>query len=458
MRDVKVNKMHRLFSICLPVVIVLTIIPMRLSAQVVELCEGASTAVMGGEYNVMNNVWGATTPQCLEVNLDSTYFKVSLSGHNNGSSVAAYPSIFKGCHWGWCTTKDNPMPVQVRKIESAPFTWVVNTDSASVTWNAALDIWFGQTGSGSVYSAEMMIWLDYHGGASPAGSKKATVVIGGLTWDLYFAILGQNYIAYKITSPVDSVNLDLRDFIDDAITRGYLYTPWYMHDIEAGFEIFSGGQGLTTYSFAADVGETATPVNYAPSSFRLQSPADGSAVDSMIVPFKWQKSVDPDLESVEYIVHLLGPASDTTIAGLDTNNFVFIGSKYLQPNTSYTWYVEATDKVDTTISTTQRTFSTPEALGVDFFGQLPDEFFLYQNYPNPFNPSTKISYTLKNSGTVRLSVYDLLGREVAVLANGAQRAGIHEAAFSGAGLASGLYFYRLQTTDEVITKKMTLMK
>jgi hypothetical protein len=88
----------------------------------------------------------------------------------------------------------------------------------------------------------------------------------------------------------------------------------------------------------------------------------------------------------------------------------------------------------------------------------PNAFALKQNYPNPFNPSTNISYTLTNSGKVRLSVYDLLGREVAVLANEIQTAGQHQVTFSANGLSSGVYFYKLQATNGVITKKMLLMK
>jgi uncharacterized protein YxjI len=90
--------------------------------------------------------------------------------------------------------------------------------------------------------------------------------------------------------------------------------------------------------------------------------------------------------------------------------------------------------------------------------QVPYRFELAQNYPNPFNPSTKIHYTLKNSGNVRLSVYDLLGREVAVLVNGARAAGSHEVTFSRPGLGSGVYFYKLQAGGQVMTKKMVLMK
>jgi hypothetical protein len=95
----------------------------------------------------------------------------------------------------------------------------------------------------------------------------------------------------------------------------------------------------------------------------------------------------------------------------------------------------------------------------------PTSFVLHQNYPNPFNPATKIPYTLRSNGWVRLSVYNLLGQEVAVLVDGIQDQGLHEAVFSGTGLGSGIYFYRLsvmplarQSAGGVITKKMALVR
>jgi len=88
----------------------------------------------------------------------------------------------------------------------------------------------------------------------------------------------------------------------------------------------------------------------------------------------------------------------------------------------------------------------------------PAEFKLSQNFPNPFNPTTNISYTLQKDVKVRLAVFDLLGREVAVLVNGVQNAGQHTVHFSGADMATGVYLYRLQVADEIITKKMVLVK
>ncbi len=78
---------------------------------------------------------------------------------------------------------------------------------------------------------------------------------------------------------------------------------------------------------------------------------------------------------------------------------------------------------------------------------LPAEFALEQNYPNPFNPSTVVRYQLPAASNVKLVVYDLLGREVAVLVNEWKAAGSHEVEFHATGLASGMYMCRIQADD-----------
>jgi PKD repeat protein len=89
---------------------------------------------------------------------------------------------------------------------------------------------------------------------------------------------------------------------------------------------------------------------------------------------------------------------------------------------------------------------------------MPSEFILAQNYPNPFNPSTTIRYELPRTAHVTLGVYDILGRQVSVLLNEKRETGVHEAKFNGAGLSSGVYFYRLQAGDFVATKRLLLLK
>ena len=91
-------------------------------------------------------------------------------------------------------------------------------------------------------------------------------------------------------------------------------------------------------------------------------------------------------------------------------------------------------------------------------GELPAQFSLNQNYPNPFNPSTTINFELPRTSDVRLSVFDLLGRQVSVLVNERRDAGVHEVKFGGSNVAGGVYFYRLQAGDFVQTKKLVFLK
>jgi hypothetical protein len=83
---------------------------------------------------------------------------------------------------------------------------------------------------------------------------------------------------------------------------------------------------------------------------------------------------------------------------------------------------------------------------------------LHPNYPNPFNPVTEIRWTLNAGRHMRLSISDILGREIAVLVDGVMPAGEHRVSFDAGGLASGVYVMRLQAGDQVLTRKMVLVK
>jgi len=89
---------------------------------------------------------------------------------------------------------------------------------------------------------------------------------------------------------------------------------------------------------------------------------------------------------------------------------------------------------------------------------IPEKYFLYQNYPNPFNPTTTIRYQVRGSNYVTLKIYDLLGRDIAMLVNESQNAGIYEVQFSAESLSSGIYFYRLKAGDFNEIRKMVVVK
>lgn len=92
----------------------------------------------------------------------------------------------------------------------------------------------------------------------------------------------------------------------------------------------------------------------------------------------------------------------------------------------------------------------------EFF--LNRNFKLYQNYPNPFNPSTTISYHISREDFVSLKIYDILGREVAVLVNEFKLPGEYKVNFNNKELSSGIYFYKLQCRNYIDVKKMTIIK
>jgi hypothetical protein len=90
--------------------------------------------------------------------------------------------------------------------------------------------------------------------------------------------------------------------------------------------------------------------------------------------------------------------------------------------------------------------------------ELPSAFELHQNYPNPFNPTTVISYQLSAVSSVTLRVYDVLGREVAVLVNEKKPAGSYQVQWNAEGIPSGIYLYRLTSGTLSITRKLILLK
>jgi len=90
--------------------------------------------------------------------------------------------------------------------------------------------------------------------------------------------------------------------------------------------------------------------------------------------------------------------------------------------------------------------------------EIPENFQLHQNYPNPFNPTTTIAFDLDRPEMITLKVYNVLGREVGTLVDGHIQAGTYRVAFDGSDLASGVYFYRLTSATQTLTRKMVMLR
>jgi hypothetical protein len=99
----------------------------------------------------------------------------------------------------------------------------------------------------------------------------------------------------------------------------------------------------------------------------------------------------------------------------------------------------------------------PTNIGLETLEMIPQEFALQQNFPNPFNPTTTIRYGLPHQSHVTMTVHNTLGQQVVTLVGGEVDPGYHEVRFDGAGLTSGVYFYRIQADGFVQTKKLLVI-
>lgn len=221
------------------------------------LCDKfGSMPVSGGKYIVQNNEWGDTIPQCLDVTDNG--FTVTSGYHNVPSDgpPAAYPSIYAGCHNGNCSS-GNGLPQKVSSFTNP--TSSVDFKTADGQWNAAYDLWFdtNPNPSGKNNGAELMIWANHSGPPQPAGSKVATAYIEGATWDVWKDRFTENGISWNVVSYVrqqttNAITVNIKDFTNDSIARGYMSPEWYMTSVQFGFEPWVGGPGLGVNSFTYD--------------------------------------------------------------------------------------------------------------------------------------------------------------------------------------------------------------
>ena len=146
--------------------------------------------------------------------------------------------------------------------------------------------------------------------------------------------------------------------------------------------------------------------------------------------------------------------------GLDKKEIIDIkpGVKFSEPEFGST-YTKITFIVMNPTGTIEQSYSIIAKGNIsEVVEPKPSYFKLEQNYPNPFNPSTNIQFTLEKAGMTKLSVYDMLGRELTTLINEKKNAGTYEVTFNAHNYASGIYYYKLQNNNVLQIKKMMLLK
>lgn len=288
------------------------------------ICEKfGGTYIRNDFYRVQNNIWGADTAQCIDVNQDGGFTVISAdhSKPTNGAP-AAYPSIYAGCHWGECTTGSGlPMPASSQNLSNVQ-TSVSMTYPAGGTWNGSYDIWFDPTPrtDGQNTGAELMIWLNRQGSIQPAGSPVGTVSLLGATWQVWFGGGSWNIVSYVRTSPTSTLDFAVETFYADMVARGYAQRSWYMTSVQAGFEPWIGGAGLAvnSFSYTTGGGDEDTEPPGVPQNLTV------TGVSSSTVSMSWNPSTD-NVAVAGYDVFRDGNLAATvtgtghTVTGLDAD-------------------------------------------------------------------------------------------------------------------------------------------
>jgi hypothetical protein len=195
----------------------------------------------------------------------------------------------------------------------------------------------------------------------------------------------------------------------------------------------------------------------APALFSLLSPVDGFVMEDLYafpLAFHWEPAFDPDPNDPTIYELQISNSSDFTdplLYDAGHNDSVLVEAL---ENNNYWWTVKAEDNYgNITYSSETRTFEVTLDVEEPEIKGLPVEFSLVSLYPNPFNPTLTAVVSLPENAVLRLHIFNVLGRQVAELANGHFKPGYHEFVFNGKELSSGVYFIRA-----MVPRKMNCMQ
>jgi hypothetical protein len=241
------------------------------------ICQQYGSAVIQGRYVVQNNRWGTSAQQC--VTATDTGFRITQADGSVPTNGApkSYPSVFNGCHYTNCSPGTR-LPARVDTITSAP-TSISYGFVGNAVYNASYDIWLDPTPrTDGVNRTEIMIWFNTVGPIQPIGSPRGTATVGGRTWQVWTGSNGSNdVISFVAPSAISGWSFDVIDFVRHTVSRGMAQNDWYLTSVQAGFEPWQNGAGLSVNSFSSTVntggsgspGDPGTPaasctVTYAP--------------------------------------------------------------------------------------------------------------------------------------------------------------------------------------------------
>jgi hypothetical protein len=228
------------------------------------------------EYIIQNNNWGNPTGSTQIVNYTGSSFTVQSSSGSGSSAPASFPSTYVGANGNiangtYNTWSDTGLPKQISAISSAMTNFAWSGGSSNGDFNATYDVWFAKSApTAGAYndgiSGFLMVWLYKPSGRQPIGSVARQASIAGHTWDVWVGPRGNtstgtdpasrpviSYVAHDSGSQsapgaLASLSFDLKAFISDAVSHadtnngvtGPFSNSWYLTDVFAGFEIWSG--------------------------------------------------------------------------------------------------------------------------------------------------------------------------------------------------------------------------
>lgn len=351
-------------------------------------CSGSAT-IPAGAYIIQANEWNSSAQQCITYT-GGTAWSVSTANFNlSGGAPATYPSIYMGCHWGLCTSNSN-FPIQMSNLGSATTSWST-TQPSSGAYDVSYDIWFNSTPttSGQPDGTEVMIWLNSRGGVQPFGSQTGTSNADGMNWNVW---TGQQtswkIISYVLNPGTTSVsNLNLKALFQDAVSRGSINPSNYLIDVEAGFEIWQGGQGLGTNSYSVSAtagtgggGDTTPPS--VPSNLAVTGTTSSTA------SLSWSPSTD-NVGVTGYRVYRNGTQVGTSTG----TTFTDTG---LSASTHYTYTVAAFDAAGNVSSQSSGvTATTSASSGGGGGGGCTAAYSVTNQWSNGFTANV----TVTNNGT-----------------------------------------------------------
>ncbi len=245
----------------------------------------------------------------------------------------------------------------------------------------------------------------------------------------------------------------------------------------------AGFGGQDTFTYTLDDGDGGTDEatvtvdvsgNSPPSAPAITNLADEEEIilDAPNAPFtvEWTASTDPEGDALTYNWELSETSTFDQPLVVDTGSEPRyattegeIGMLLTQNNVNLDnllWHRAVADDGTTRVPgpALKIRFTDGRTTAVDGTAEVPTDYLLHQNYPNPFNPATQLRFGLPQTAQVRLTVFDVLGREVAVLVDERLPAGWHEAVFEAGDLPSGVYLYQLEAEGRMLARTMLLLK